>query len=123
MKHFKAAVLLGLVMTYSPILVAQSPAPIVRSQSTQDRLERLERRVKSLTEIMLHIDRLQQEMRELRGEVEVQAHAQSNEATLGRGRALDSANPVQTRSAGDASNREVRPPSIGRGTTCSPPRR
>ena len=75
MKHFKAGVLLGLVMMYSPILVAQSPAPIVKSHSTQERLERLERRVKSLTEIMLHIDRLQQEMRELRGQVEVQAHA------------------------------------------------
>ncbi len=75
MKHFKAVVLVSLVMVYSPILVAQSPAPIIKPQSTQERLERLERRVKSMTEIMLRLDRLQQEMRELRGEVEVQAHA------------------------------------------------
>ncbi len=75
MKHFKAGVLVGLVSVYSPLLVAQSPAPVIKPQSTQERLERLERRVKSMTEIMLRLDRLQQEMRELRGEVEVQAHA------------------------------------------------
>jgi tol-pal system protein YbgF len=74
-KHFQAGVLVGLVMLYSPIILAQSPAPIITVQSTEERLERLERRVRSLTEIMLRIDRLQQEMRELRGEVEVQAHA------------------------------------------------
>ena len=75
MKNLKAGVLMALVMAYSPILVAQSPAPVIKPQSTQERLERLERRVKSLTEIMLRIDRLQQEMRQLRGEMEVQAHA------------------------------------------------
>lgn len=75
MTHFQAGVLVGFVILYSPIVVAQSPAPIITVQSTEERLERLERRVRSLAEIMLRIDRLQQEMRELRGEVEVQTHA------------------------------------------------
>jgi len=73
--HFQAGVLVGFVILYSPIVVAQSPAPIITVQSTEERLDRLERRVRSLAEIMLRIDRLQQEMRELRGEVEVQTHA------------------------------------------------
>ena len=75
MKYLQVGVLVGLAAAYAPVLVAQPKAPVVKTQSTEGRLERLERRVKVLTEIMLRIDRLQQEMRELRGEVEVQAHA------------------------------------------------
>ena len=75
MRYCLTGMLMGLAIAYSPMPAAQKAAPVVTAQSTQERLERLERRVKSLTEIMLRIDRVQKEMRELRGEVEVQAHA------------------------------------------------
>jgi len=88
MKWFKGAIpLIALSVGAMPVFGA---APIVRStvqESAQaeagnpvalpleDRLQLMERRVQMLTDILMRLDRIQQEMQQLRGDVEMQGYA------------------------------------------------
>lgn len=49
-------------------------APVVAGSSLEDRLARVERRVSRLTDLMMQVDSLKQENRQLRGELEEQQH-------------------------------------------------
>jgi len=50
---------------------ANSPVAL----SIEDRLQLIERRMQALTDILMRLDRIQQEMQQLRGDTEMQAHA------------------------------------------------
>ena len=75
---FFRPVLLLSVLGFSAGLFAQSAAPVdSRSNdvlSIEERLQRVERRATRISDLTLQVQALQQENRELRGEIETQAH-------------------------------------------------
>jgi len=87
MKWFAGVMPLLVLLGATPVFGA---APVIRSSvqaspqaevnrpvdlSVEDRLQLMERRMQALTDILMHLDRIQQEMQQLRGDVEVQGHA------------------------------------------------
>lgn len=78
MKRAIADLLFGFAVVFPLILTSLAYGAAVAEPTTEGRLSRLERRVQSLTEILVKLDRVQQEIRQLRGELEVQAHALEN---------------------------------------------
>ncbi len=87
MKWFAGAVPLLALLAVVPVFGA---APIVRSSvqglpktevnrpvvlSVENRLQLLERRMQALTDILMRLDRIQQEIQQLRGDTELQEHA------------------------------------------------
>jgi len=54
---------------------ASSSAPVPQGPSLEQRVQLLERRINTLSNIVLRLDSLQREMQQLRGDVEVQNHA------------------------------------------------
>ena len=66
-------VLLGLLLLWAAHGVLWAVEP-VKGLTDQQRLERLERRVNKITELTLQVDALQQENRQLRGEIETLNH-------------------------------------------------
>jgi len=86
MKWSAGAVPLLALLAAMPVFAA---APIIRSSvqvspqtevgrsatlSVEDRLQLLERRMQALTDILMRLDRIQQETQQLRGDVELQGH-------------------------------------------------
>ena len=56
------------------MLVALAPLSSVSAQSIDNRVERLERRISQLTELMLQVETLKRENSQLRGQIELQSH-------------------------------------------------
>ncbi|MFC1602228.1 tol-pal system protein YbgF [Pseudomonadota bacterium] len=59
--------------TVQDLAQAQTDTPVVLP--LEDRLQLVERRMQMLTDILMRLDRIQQEMQQLRGDVEMQGHA------------------------------------------------
>ena len=87
MKWFAGVMPLLVLLGATPVFGA---APVIRSSvqassqaevnrpvvlSLEDRLQLMERRMQALTDILMRLDRIQQEMQQLRGDVEMQGHA------------------------------------------------
>jgi len=87
MKRFAGVLSLLALLGAMPVFGA---APVIRSSvqpspqtevnrpvvlPVEDRLQLIERRMQALTDILMQLDRIQQEMQELRGDVEMQGHA------------------------------------------------
>ena len=66
-----AGITLALLIIH-PALAAKQPPP---AQGLEQRVELLERKVRTLSDLLMRLDSLQREVQQLRGEVELQNHA------------------------------------------------
>ncbi len=70
MPAFGAAPIIRATVQASSQTKANPPVAL----SVEDRLQLIERRMQALTDILMRLDRIQQEMQQLRGDTEMQAH-------------------------------------------------